>query len=132
MSAEKVSIIISSFALLVSVSSTILVSIINNRHQDKMFKKEFYEKRKCEVIENYLKCVGECYLNNTKSTDNVDIAEWISEIYMYAPKELWADIDQMNQILIDKKGHAKHSEELKENYIDFCKKFSDFSRTTIK
>ena len=55
---NTVSIIIASLALFGTIFSPFFVSLLNQSHENKKFEKEFYCKRKCEVIENYLKCVG--------------------------------------------------------------------------
>ena len=127
MDAGVVSIVISSISLIAAVSSTVVVSLINNRHQDKMFKKEFYEKRKYEVIENYLKAIGSIIFWND-SKNKSEISEWMSEIYMYTPKELWTDIDEMNHKVIEVKANNSSILEIKNTYIDFCKKFSFINR----
>lgn len=127
------SLFLSVIALISSVFSPIAVALLKNRHDKTMFEKEFYEKRKCEVIENYLKCVGAIIFYNEKSKS--ETAEWISEIYMYAPEEMWDEIDKMNQLVINNAIHYGENSYTKEvinyKYIDFCKKFSKFSREQI-
>ena len=114
--------------------STRLLDSYNNKHEKEMFKKEFYEKRKCEVIENYLKCIGGIIFYNDYQ-NKASTAEYISEIYMYAPKEMWCEIDKINRLALNiayRYGEDGYSKEaIKETYIDFCKKFSEFSREQV-
>ena len=126
--------IIAASALCISIVSPIFVARMKIKHADKMFKKEFYEKRKCEVIENYLKCIGGIIFYNDYQ-NKASTAEYISEIYMYAPKEMWGDIDKINRLALNiayRHGEDGYSKEaIKETYIDFCKKFSDFNREQV-
>ena len=123
------SVVVAIIALCVSIFSPGIVAWINNKHEKEMFKKEFYEKRKCEVIENYLKCIGGIIFYNDYQ-NKASTAEYISEIYMYAPKEMWCEIDKINRLALNiayRYGEDGYSKEaIKETYIDFCKKFSEF------
>lgn len=127
MDAGIISIFIAGISLLASISSTVVVSIINNKHQDKMFRKEFYEKRKYTVIENYLLFVGKLTVQNNMD-DQSDLSEWMSEIYMYVPKELWKDIDDVNQKIIESRKKRYPDNKIDIDYIEFCKKFSCINR----
>ena len=126
--------IVAAIALCVSIFSPGVVAWINNRHADKAFKREFYEKRKCEVIENYLKCIGGIIFYNDYQNQALS-AEYISEIYMYAPETMWKDIDEINSLALNiacRHGEDGYSKEaIKAKYIDFCKKFSKFNREQV-
>ena len=125
-----ISIIISGFSLITAVSSTLITACLNNRHAARMHKIEFYEKRKYEVIENYLKNVGKVIFYPEEESVK-DLSEWISEIYMYMPSEYWNGIDEINKIILEISKdhfHYPHREEAKKKYLDFCKSVSSINR----
>ena len=128
------SIILSIVAIFISAASVIVPMLLNMYTQKVTFRREFIQKRKHEVVENYLKSMGKIAFSNV-STDRVESTEWLSEIYMYAPQELWADIDKMNSFVVrassvtismDEKDYCIN--QIGDNYIEFCKKFSFISR----
>ena len=128
----NVSLTISIVSLVSTACSPVIANILNNAHQARMFKKEFYEKRKCEVVENYLKSIGNCLLYNSVENKKA-LSEWTSEIYMYTPQRLWDDIDEMNKklfVFIDS-NYNRADNELIFQYLNFCKKFHRFSRKKV-
>ena len=134
MELNTVAIIISIATFVGSVISPIVVSLINNHHQSKRRYEEFYQQHRSDVIENYLRAVGKyIYCHNEANT--TDLGSSLAEIYMYAPKDLWDKIDQMNVSIstLHDYGYGKDLSEklirIKDQYQELCKAFHDLGRT---
>lgn len=130
MDAGILSIIISGFSLIASITSTIVVKHITLKHEEKMFALNFYYERKHTVIENYLKYVGGVIFY-TDSSSIYKVADCLSEIYMYLPETYWKDIDEINKIVLDISNQYSdypYFNKAKEKYLDFCKKVSKINR----
>ena len=136
MNIEILTPVVSIAAMLFTFLAAILPSIINNHYQAKKENREFYEKHRCEVIENYLKNTARHLYGNIHAHDYAaDYASSLAEIYIYAPQELWEKIDEMNEIIIDLSNANEDPQrryletKAKQNYHELCKSFSDFSRS---
>lgn len=56
--------VISGIALIVAIISPVVTTVLNNRHQDKMWIRDNFSRHKTEVIENYVKSTGTVLKNN--------------------------------------------------------------------
>lgn len=128
---EKIS--SSDIALIAAVVSPVAVVLINTFAQNRKDKNIFYFRHQCEVVETYLKTLGQyIYTDFSKeAATNYGIAH--AEIYMYIPQSLWFKIDNMDlSIGSAKNAHTeqyplKHSE-ARVMYEELCKVLSPLSR----
>ena len=126
--------VVSVASLSVAVFSPVLVSIFSNRHERKMYRLRFVTEHKHEVIENYLRFAGKCIF----LFDLTALAEFesiASEIFMYAPKTMWEDLDQFNRAVASCFNSAEYGgnvraslQALQSEYFEICRKFSDYGR----
>ena len=94
-----------------------------HKHELRMYDKKFIIEHKIKSIESYLENVGRFLFSE----------QTISMIYIYAPKELWEQIDKMNETVLtissmigyDQK--ANYYKVGKKQYIELCKAFSAIS-----
>ena len=78
-----------------SVLSQFIIVVINNRHQERISKREMFVRRQIEAVEKYLASVGKAL-----DHDNVtDFRESRGTIFLYTPKETWDDIRRLNSLL---------------------------------
>lgn len=133
MDLNTTALIISIFTFVGSVVSPIAVAYMNNHYQKVKYNEEFYQQHRSMVIENYLRAIGKyIYCYNEENT--TDLGSSLAEIYMYAPKDLWDKIDQMNDS-ISKLHDYSHGDNLsikliiiKDQYKNLCKSFHDLGR----
>ena len=133
MKLEVVAIIISITTFAASIASPILVAIINNKHQLKKQRVEYYDNHKNEVIENYLRAVGQfLYGDAYEKDDNYGLC--CAEIYMYVPKHLWNQVDEIDDSIRKLKtasdyDHHKNLQRVaQEKFLALRKSFSDLGR----
>lgn len=128
-----IAIIISAAAFLTSVIGPCLSAYIQSKHEEKMYKKRFISEHEHEVIERYLKTAGK-YSFSMDYNDMRDFGEASAEIFMYAPRELWKDIQELNtqisniSLCNDFQTKKSKNKQLQKSYLDLCEKFSDFRR----
>lgn len=81
--------------VIVTAVSQVIITKLNNRHQERISKREMFVRRQIEVIEKYLASVGKAL-----DHDNVtDFREARGTIFLYTPKETWDDIRRLNSLL---------------------------------
>lgn len=81
--------------VIVTAVSQVIITKLNNRHQERISKREMFVRRQIEVIEKYLASVGKAL-----DHDNVtDFRESRGIIFLYTPKETWNDIRRLNSLL---------------------------------
>ena len=81
--------------VIVTAVSQVIITKLNNRHQERISKREMFVRRQIEVIEKYLASVGKAL-----DHDNVtDFRESRGTIFLYTPKETWDDIQRLNSLL---------------------------------
>lgn len=100
MNIETVALAVSLATFAGSVVSPIVVTIINNRHEVKKRRYEHYEDHKHEVIENYLRSVGE-FFQSEKSDGLPGYGASCAEIYMYTSESLWPQIDEIDRLILE-------------------------------
>ena len=123
----------SDIALIAAVISPVVVVLINTFAQNHKEKTEFYFRHQCDVIESYLKSLGQ-YIY-TEFSQEAATAYGVShaEIYMYIPQSLWFKIDNMD-VFLEKAKNASYSEYPKNlsmarvMYEELCKTLSPLSR----
>ena len=122
-------------ALFVSAAGPFFTALINSIHESRMSKKRFVQEHEHQVIERYLKAVGK-YVFTTEHSDMREFGECSSEIFMYAPEELWDDIRDLNKKITEYRQCDEHSLRmvLKQNnqklYFELCEKFADYRRSS--
>ena len=81
--------------VIVTAVSQVIITKLNNRHQERISKREMFVRRQIEVIEKYLASVGKAL-----DHDNVtDFREARGTIFLYTTKETWDDIRRLNSLL---------------------------------
>lgn len=91
---NNLSVTISVIVAVCAIISPILTAIINNRHQYKLRKlddeKEFRKTStmyKRDILENYLKYLGECHVNATADSGS-NYGKYYFLAYLYAPSNV--------------------------------------------
>lgn len=118
--------IIAIISFLVALASPIITELIRNSHEKKIWNREFLEKHRCDVIESYLNAVGE-YAFCPSLQNREKFGKAVSEIFMYAPQELWSEIEEINSAITNKSTDTS----LQQKYLDLCKSFSSLKRSKI-
>ena len=96
--------IISGIALLTSIVSPIITSLINNHYQTKIKEKEFSHSIKVQVFNEYIEMTSREILIAGLSEDYNKV---YTKIFLYAPKRLWNDIEKLyNQMVAGKKSNS--------------------------
>lgn len=113
------SVIISGIALIVSVLSPMLTSIINNRHQDKIWTREHDAQHKLEVIDNYVRCTGTVLKKATSDTLSA-YGNGFGEIFFYTPKSVWALIEDIDKAITSR----SITPETQDKFSELCKQLS--------
>lgn len=133
-----IAIIVSAIALLSTIIGPMITAKITCRHEEKMYKKRFLTEHEHEAIERYLQTVGR-YAFGENYEDKKDLGNAISEIFMYAPSELWDDIKSINEQLINFMDSSYHSGDrkqqkiqLQKSYLSLCEKFASLRRSDEK
>lgn len=109
------SIVISAIALVVSVISPVLTTLVNNYQRNKEFEQEFFTKHRAEVIERYINSVG----SFARTGDLTFLAEYgksYGEIFLYVDKSLWPKLDNINELL-----KTRRSLDVMDVLVDLCK-----------
>ncbi len=91
-------IIIMGISLLIAISTPIITAIINSHHEIKMYKLRFYNEHKSEVIEGFLKTVGNCIYYSDESNLH-SLGEYFGEIYLYTPPSMHDKITELSKCL---------------------------------
>ena len=121
-----------------AIFSPILVQIITTRAQMQKEKREYSERHKQEVIENYLKEMGKHIYSGCKK-GNSDYGACLSEIYMYFPHEYWYKITEVIKCVREVENMSANSDQsinarnqalsrLQDMYLDLCKEAAPLSR----
>lgn len=100
MPSETVVWIISGITLLSSIFSPLLVAHINNKHQIKRDVIIPREKRKIEVCEKFLQCVGKRLYKKFNDYEE-EYAELYSIIRLYVPQNIGEKITNLNALISD-------------------------------
>lgn len=128
---------ISAIAVISTVIGPVLTAAITCLHESSMYKKRFLTEHEHEAIEKYLRTVGR-FAFGEHYDDQKDLGEAISEIFMYAPEELWTDIQKVNKDIISLLEIKSHNDrkpfvtDLQKSYLELCKRFAPYRRSTKK
>lgn len=134
MELEVVAIIISIATFAASIVSPILVTIINNHYQAKKQQIEYYDNHKNQVIENYLRSIGQ-FLYDFDYQKDQNYGSSCAEIYMYVPEKLWDKIDSLDDSIrqIENSNSYEQKQYLRScaqnEFLELRKAFSDLGRT---
>lgn len=112
------SLVIAVAALLVSVLSPTLTSLVNNRHTQKMIELDFDQNHRIAAIESYIHAVGLCCGNGTMDSFG-EYGAHVGEIYLYLPESLWPLVDKIGDALKEPDYEAAL-----ESLATFCKELS--------
>ncbi len=117
---------------LITVSGVIFGPIVSAhfKHKDEMeaYDKKILVEHRIAAIETYLENVGR-YLFHERNIDK-SISQALSSVYIYAPKELWEQIDQMNTMIINIENATDDRSlrlQARKQYVELCKAFSMIS-----
>lgn len=128
-----IAIIISAAAFLMTVLGPLLTSLIQCHHETAMYENRFNIEHRHEVIEKYLKSAGK-YVFSGEFKNREEFGEASAEIFMYAPKELWSDIRELNITISeaffidDYQLRQKCLQQAQAKYFSLCEKFSFLHR----
>lgn len=112
--------ILSGLALILSISSPMITACINNHHQLKMHKINFYYSHRAGAIERYIASVGKLiYCDN--SENRTEHGKCLGEIYLYIPSELWIYVDSIENSL----QRNDNGTNVRNTYKELCKKLSE-------
>ena len=90
------SVVIMGIALVISIASPVLTSLINNVFQLILKDREVFVQRRLDVIENYIKYASVCsYALGVPD----EFAKYKTTIFLYAPKGIWEKIIVLNKRL---------------------------------
>lgn len=95
------SVVISGIALVVSVLSPVLTTILTNWHQDKMWARNNYFIHKSDVIEQYVKSTGIALKQQTVDTLETYGSSY-GAVFFYAPTEAWPLIEQIDNAILSR------------------------------
>ena len=135
---EKLTLIIAGAAFLAPIVGPIITAILTNFHDHFVYKRRFVTEHKHEAIERYLKAAGR-FVFTFGSVEYYEFGESASEIFMYAPKKLWKDIQNLND-KISENYPGKHMNggmppeiraDLQSEYLRLCEKFSKYRRKVL-
>ena len=126
--------ILSVISLAVAILSPVLVALSNHRHERKMYRMKFVTEHKHEVIEHYLRSAGKCiFMFDLPSLSEFESVA--SEIFMYAPEEMWDDLDRFNKAIAQCFNASEYGssiraslQALQSDYFDICRQFSKHGR----
>lgn len=129
-----IAIIVSVIALLSTIIGPMITAWRTCKHEKEMYKLRFYKEHEHEVIERYLRVVGR-FAFGQHYDDQKNLGEALSEIFMYAPEELWDDIQSINSEIISilniklNSDRNVHMPELQQSYIKLCRSFAPYRRS---
>lgn len=90
-------------AVIAPTISSLVTTILNNKHALEMQRIELIQKRRIQVIETYVESIS--YYIVTKQIRNWEEFSTISnEIFLYMPEEIWPQIKEIN-ILVNNNDH---------------------------
>ena len=101
MNLNYVAIIISIVSFAASIVSTVWVSHLNRKHEEKMFMLDFWVKHRAEVLERYVRYTGAFLAAERKYTALNDYLSSYGEALLYIPSESRQTADSLNHFLCD-------------------------------
>lgn len=120
MNTATLSVIIAVSALVSSVVCPMLTVIINNHYQMKISNREYYDKHRAEVIEDYIRCAG-CMTKYPDETVFQNYGKSNKEIYLYLPENLWNTVD-----CIEKSISNRDYDTASDNLSKLCKELNKY------
>lgn len=111
--------IIVAIALIISVLSPIITSMLNHLHEKNMWALSSAAERKNIAISNYIQKAGLAL----KRDGNIYVKEYgeaYGEIFLYAPENLWEDIEKLDYYITNR----QHDSTPNKLFIKICKELS--------
>lgn len=112
--------VIFAVALIVSVISPFVTSVLNNIHERKMWERRKNHERRDIAIQNYIQKCG-LALKRDAGTYVKEYSENYGEIFLFAPKELWSDIEKLDYYITNR----IHGNEPTQLFVKICKSLSE-------
>lgn len=123
------SLVIAVAALVLSVLSPLISSLVNGHFRIKEKKlditekqleleRDFYYQHRAEVIEKYISAAGQVIESGTYE-GQADFGAVMGEIYFYVDESLWPLLDGISQYI-----HTDNSFSAKDDFITLCKALS--------
>ena len=116
---ELVAFIVSIITAASTVVVPIVTAVINNRHSSKMKRIEMFAEKRIDTVNRYVSDVGR-YLTGQKYDDEGEMGASLCSVYLYVPKELWADLD-----LLYEKIRTGEIDEAQKLFPEAAKKLAD-------
>lgn len=118
----NLSTIINCITLAVAIISPIIVACINNYHQTKIRKIDFYLEHRALVIEQYLSALGEITHGTIGSSEPFKKAGRNSaEMFLYVPENHWDILDKIESLISQRTFSNADAKELSSLSRELCK-----------
>lgn len=101
MNLNYVAIIISIVSFAANIVSTVWVSHLNRKHEEKMFMLDFWVKHRAEVLERYVRYTGAFLAAERKYAAINDYLSSYGEALLYIPSGARPTADSLNRYLCD-------------------------------
>lgn len=114
--------ILSTITLVVAIVSPVIVACVNNHHQTKIRKIDFYLQHRALVIEQYLSALGEITHGRTSYEESfIEAGKSSAEMYLYVPKKHWDILDKIESLISQRTFSGADSKELCLLSRELCK-----------
>lgn len=120
-----ITVIIALITALSAIIAPFLTAIVNNRHQLRIRELDFYQKKKIETIEEYLKATSE-YLATLNSLSESRYNSVAGRIFLYTPQSLWPKLDELNACITHEGGSNKNFTQAHNLFIEIGKNLSEY------
>ena len=114
------------FTLVISIISPLITTWMNHRFQLKMYELEACNKEieqhylnKRNVINSFIASVGKCIFKANSEAFR-ECGESFYSIYLYIPRSMWKDIDELHSLLVDYKWQQARS-----HFLNLSKQLAD-------
>lgn len=91
--------IIALVALVISVVSPFLTTVLSNRFKQRIRNQDFYDRHRAEVIESFIKSAGAFIKSSSSRETWAEFGANMGEIYLYTDESLWPSLDKLNELL---------------------------------
>lgn len=114
--------VLSAITLVVAIISPVVVACVNNRHQTKIRKIDFYLEHRARVIEQYLSALGEITHGIIGHSESFKKAGKNSaEMYLYVPEKHWDILDKIESLISQRTFSDANAQELCILSRELCK-----------
>ena len=81
-----------------TVTVNLILGVLANKSAKDNLEAEFYRKQKAAAIHEFVNGVGDTLFRYSLDFDTNRFGENVGQIYLYAPEELWGDIDRLLEL----------------------------------